>query len=63
MGGGFGAGMAMSEHGQLPVQQAVELLAVRLAGDSQVVLERKVIRLWVEAWLHLCWPGRPSGGG
>ena len=27
--GGFGAGMAMSETGQLPVRQPVELLAVQ----------------------------------
>ena len=34
MVGGFGAGMAMSETGQLPVSQPVELLAVQLVGDS-----------------------------
>ena len=43
--GGFGAGMVMSETGKLPVRRPVELLAVRLAGDSRVALVRKVARL------------------
>ena len=54
--GGFGAGMAMSESRQLPVRQPVELLAVQLVGDSQVAvaLVRRVVKLWLEVYLHWC---------
>ena len=41
----------MSETGQLPVRQPVELLAVQLVGDSWVAvalaLARRVGRLWL----------------
>ena len=49
MVGGFGAGIDISESMQLPVQRPVELLPVRVPGDSRVALAREVVRLWLEA--------------
>ena len=38
--GGLGVGMVVRDPGKLPVSQPAELLAVQLAGDSQVALAR-----------------------
>ena len=61
--GGTGVGMMMRELRQLPDLQPAELLAARLAGDSQNALVTQVMGLWLGAWLEWCWPRRPSGRG
>ena len=38
----------MSESMHPPVKRSVELLPVRIAGDSRVALAREVARLWLE---------------